>query len=429
MSLDVVKTAASNPARKADAPFRGWYILAVTVVTQIIAIGCTNYIYSLYMIPIGEEFGASRTVMGTGMALFLLAMGCCSPLVGKLVDKRSQRNLLVLGGVLMAVGFALMAAATALWQMAVVLVLFIAVGSSLIGHLTSATILTSWFDRYRGRAIGISAMGASLGGAVMTVVAASLIQNIGWRGSLLVIAAGIALFALLVVRFVVVDNPQRLKQYADGLLPEPGAAAAPAAGETGPVEFKVSALLRDGNFWRIALCTALVMFAGVLLSVHFVPYAAEQGIDTTAAAFVLSLFAMTGMVGKVFFGYMTDLFNAARVFCAVALVDAGAWALLLSQTSYPVFLVGVGIMGFGAGGAAPVMTSLISRCFGRRVFGRVMGCIGVLLLALIALPGPIGGLVYDLTGDYRMVFSLTFWVFPLAAVIAWFIRVPAVAPR
>lgn len=424
MSLEAIEKTAAAPVAGARAPFRGWYILAVTVLTQAITIGCTNYIYSLYMLPIGTEFGASRMSMGSGMAIFLLAMGVYSPLLGRLMDKGNKRNIMVIGGLLMATGFVLLSLATALWQMAVVLVVFIASGSGMMGALASSTIVANWFERYRGRALGISLMGTSLGGAVMPVLAAPMIEALGWRHSLLVFAAGIAVIAVGVVRLVVVNAPRDINQYPDGVVPTEAERKQTVAAARVD-NFKLIELLKNPNFWRITACTSLVMFAGVLLSVHFVPYAAELGIDTGAASLVLALFAMTGMCGKVFFGYLTDIFHAGRVFCIVALVDASAWGLLLLDNTYTVFLIGVGIMGFGVGGAAPVMNAVIAKCFGAQVFGRVMGFIGVILLALIALPGPLGGFVHDLTGSYRLIFALTFWVFPLAALIAWFIRLPA----
>jgi MFS family permease len=424
MSLEAVeKNTITNPSTS-KAPFRGWYILAVTVITQAITIGCTNYIYSLYTLPISQEFGASRMSMGSGMAIFLLAMGVYSPILGRIMDKGNKRNIMMYGGLLMAIGFALLSAATALWQMAIVLVLFIASGSGMMGSLASSTVVANWFERYRGRALGISLMGTSLGGAVIPLAAAPLIKMLGWRSSLLVIAAAIAIFAVLVVRLVIINAPKDIGQYPDGVKPSEEKAKAAAAIEQAAAVFSLPKLLRDPNFWRIAGCTALVMFAGVLLSTHFVPYAAELGIDSTAAALVLALFAMTGMVGKVFFGYLTDIVHAGRVFCVVALVDASAWALLLSNPDYSIFLVGVGIMGFGVGGAAPVMNAVIAKCFGPQVFGRVMGFVGVILLLLIAIPGPLGGFIYDKTGSYHLVFSYTFWVFPLAALVAWFIRIP-----
>lgn len=414
---------------KTRAAFRGWYILAVTVFTQAITIGCTNYIYSLYTLPISEEFGASRMSLGTGMAIYLLAMGVYSPILGRIVDKSDKRNIMVLGGLLMAAGFGLLAAAAALWQMALVVAFFIASGSSMMGALASSTVLANWFDRYRGRALGISAMGTSLGGVVMPLIAAPLIDVIGWRGSLLVIAVGIALFAVLVVRFVIINSPEDVNQYPDGVPPLPEEHKAAAEKAATPDDFSLLKLLKNPNFWYISLCASLVLFAGVLLSVHFIPYAAELGISATRAAFVLSLFAITGVFGKLFFGYMTDVYHAGRVFALVALIEGGAWALLLSGVSYSVFLVGVGIMGFGAGGATPTMASLMARCFGPKVFGRVMGFVGVILLLLIAIPGPLGGYVYDLTGSYHRIFSFSFWLFPTAMVIALLIRLPAGSGR
>lgn len=424
MLSELTARNSAVPARR--GPFRGWYILAVTVLTQALTIGCTNYIYSLFMIPIGEEFGASRMSMGSGMALFLLAMGAYSPLLGRWVDKGNKRDIMVIGGLLMAIGFALLSRATALWQMAIVLVLFIASGSSMMGALASSTIIANWFERYRGRALGISLMGTSLGGVIMPVITARLIEYIGWRDSLLSIGAGIALIALFVVRPVIVNAPRDINQHPDGVIPRGGETAVErtVSHTATPDTFSLGKLLRDPNFWRISACASLVMFAGVLLSVHFIPYASELGIDAASASFVLALFAITGVGGKVFFGYLTDLFHAGRVFCIVAFLDGAAWALLLSDTSYAVFLIGVGMMGFGAGGAAPVMNAAIAKCFGPQVFGRVMGFIGVLLLALIAIPGPLGGFIHDRTGSYHLIFQLTFWVFPLAGLIAWFIRLP-----
>lgn len=81
-------------------------------------------------------------------------------------------------------------------------------------------------------------------------------------------------------------------------------------------------------------------------------------------------------------------------------------------------------MGFGVGGAAPVMSAVIAKSFGPKVFGRVMGVLGIILLLFIAIPPPLGGWMHDLTQSYELIFRLTFFVFPLAALIAWFIKIP-----
>jgi hypothetical protein len=70
------------------------------------------------------------------------------------------------------------------------------------------------------------------------------------------------------------------------------------------------------------------------------------------------------------------------------------------------------------------MTALMAKCFGPQYLGRVMGFVGVLLLLLIALPGPLGGYMHDKTGSYHLIFSLSFWLFPMAALMACFIRIP-----
>ncbi len=407
--------------------FRGWNILAVTVLTQALALGGTTYVFSLYIIPVTEEFKASRFSMGIGMAIFLFAMAAYSPVVGRLLDKGNKRNIMALGCVLIAVGFALMSQATAIWQLGVLIALFVASGACMMGSLPSATLVANWFSKYRGRAMGITAMGTSLGGFIMPLVVAPLIDSLGWRGSFICVALAMLLIALPAVWLVVVNVPADLKQYPDGRQIHDDVVEVVVA-EQAEDDFRLMDLLKKLNFWSINLSIALPMFAGVLLSVHLVPFAAEMGISAVQAAYVLSIFAAAGIVGKLIFGFMIDSLHTRNVLWLVLVIEGVGWLTFMDSFSYSQFLLGVSIMGFGAGGGLPIMNSLIAECFGISIYGRIMGIAGVLMMSLIALPGPLGGWVYDQTNSYLLVYELTFWVFPAAILVAFFIRVPKIQP-
>jgi sugar phosphate permease len=374
--------------------------------------------------------------MNIGLALtvlYLVSAGI-APVLGYWLDKGSIRNIMALGGLFMASGLALLGSATALWQMMVVVVFLISLGFSMLGHLPSSKVVTNWFLRKRGRALGFSAVGTSLGGFVLPPVTAVLILEVGWRGSLWALGAGVALLIIPSVWLVIVNRPEDVGQTPDGpRLAEPDGSGDAEAGEAeGMVaeaaHVSIGAVLRNRNFWGIGICVAFLVVSGTMFLVHWPAHAKEVGIEATTAALILSCYAGAGMVGKVIYGMLADRFDKRLLFWSVAAVKGGAFVAFLSTPNVSMLLVVTIFFGLGAGGTMPVWNSLVGHCFGRQAFGRVMGLMGMILLPFLMFPAPLGGYIFDQTGSYVLVFQLTTASFPLAALAAGLIRVPEREP-
>lgn len=421
--------AVSQRTHAADSRlFYGWRIVGTTILAQLIAVGCTSYIFGIYVPPIAAEFDASRLVVTSGMAILLLSTTLIAPLLGHWLDQHSIRNAMSLGALLLGLGFAGLSQATAVAQMAVILVFFLGLGSALLGHLPSSKLVTNWFTARRGRALGVSTLGTSLGGFVLPPAAAWLILNIGWRGSFLCLALLILTVVLPCIYLTVVNRPHDM-----GLRPDGATDAARAAGDTDvaavPIqEMAIGTMLANRNFWGIGLCVGCVASASAVLLTHFAAYATEFDITLAGAAMVISCYSVAGMAGKLGFGYLADSCDK-RLLMRIAIVwNCLFWMIFLSPHNLPAMMFGGAVVGLGAGATMPLWNALVASCFGPRVFARAMGYMGLLVLPLIIIPMPAGGFIYDNTGSYLLVFQLALLLFPLAFLATFFIRIPEREP-
>ena len=147
--------------------FFGWYVVGGTFVAQLFLIGFFTYAVSLLTTPIQAEFSVGlEAVMRSMMAGTLFGM-VAMPLAGILIDKYSTRWIMALGAVIFAVGLYFLSTVTSINQYIVIFGLTMALGNALVGSQSSTTTISRWFTTRRGRALGISALGTSVGGVIV----------------------------------------------------------------------------------------------------------------------------------------------------------------------------------------------------------------------------------------------------------------------
>jgi MFS family permease len=408
--------------------FYGWHIVGVSVVAQAFAIGLTTYVFGLFQKPVAAEFGASFQQVGLGMTLFTAGGSIFSPLLGVALDRYSIRGLMAAGGGLMAVGFGLMSIAPALGMLGLLFGGLVSLGMLALGTNGCSKVVANWFIQYRGRALGISAAGTSVGGLLAPPVMAVAIDTYGWRTALICAACAIALVAVPLVWLVIVNRPEDLGLAADGndrrLAPE----LRPAVGVSVATDWTFGALLRERNFWVITLsvgmCFAVV--SSVLVNLH--PYATDLGIGSRPAALLLSLVSIAGIGGKLLFGVVADRFDTRHAMWLAVGGVALFVGLLLLHPSYAVLAAGSLIGGLALGGLLPVWGALIGRCYGRHAFGRVMGLMNPAMGPLLWSVFPFTGWVRDRTGNYDLALVVFLGAMALAAGVLALLRPPPHEP-
>lgn len=403
--------------------YAGWWVLSATFVCAMLVIGSTNYAFQLFVVPVEKEFGLSRAAVNQGLSLFMVGCALWSPIAGRVLDRLPAPIVMASGGMLLAVGMGLIASTSSLWLIGGALAGPMALGAMCAGGLANTTVVSRWFRRRRGRALGIATVSSGVGGFVMIQWITFLIARHGWRGALVwtgaTLALGIALLALLLIR----SRP------SDAALEEAGELV-DAAGDAHSAErtWTPKQLLGQRNFWCIAFGTGLLMASDGAFLASQKPYLLELGIEDQAASFLAACQAISAVAGKIGIGLAADRVDLRRLFGVVALCHVLLMLILIAQPSYAVLLATMALFGVGVGGVYPLLATLTAAAFGSSSFGLVAGS-----MQLALLPVSIGlitfiGASHDRTGSYTFAFQVFIGIVLLASLLVAQIRLPR-APR
>lgn len=396
--------------------YYGWLIVAGAFIAQFFVTGFFTYGFPLMVIPVEAEFGASRTEVmygitwATGLGLLV------SPLVGMLADKWSIRGLMVLGSAALGVGLILLSNSDTILQFSVLFAVFICLANSLLGPLTGSTVVARWFSTSRGRALGITAVGTSLGGMVIPYLVDRGIAQLGWRE--MVFYFGITVLLLLLPYLYLTMRNFPADKGLAGESNISGTSADVSSDELlvdGP-DLTIKQILKVPAFWIIGLALGLLFMSqtGVLTNIGAYMQGAGVGDKTKTLIFTL---AGMGLIGKLLFGYAADRINLKYgLWAAISLAAIGV-SILASEPSYPSMLIAALFLGLATGGMLPVWGAMIAVVFGMRSYGRAMGAM-MPVIALFVMPGPIlGAKLFDIYGNYNNSFYLFISVLVLSFIL------------
>ncbi len=376
--------------------FYGWLLVGVAFLVLMVSSGSIMYSYSVVAVPLGAAFEASRMTMMLGITGMTLAGGLLSPFMGGLIDRGSLRLMMFLGAVGLASGYLLLSFTTASWQVPIVYAALMMLGINLLGPLTTSTLLARWFSRRRGMALGIAAVGTSVGGFVFPPLVQWLIDSFEWRSALRILGLGSLLLTLPAV-WLVANRPADRGLHPDGDAP-------PASSGPLPPPLSTAALLRERNFWLVAISISLLFGVYSALLANLVPFALDAGSSADRAAFLISAMALAGIAGKLGFGAIADRVDLrAGLAASMALVITGVLFYIVGG-SYSMLLLGSISLGLAAGGMLPVWGALLAVLFGAVNYGRVMGMMNPVIMPMTLLGPPLAGLVHDATGSYTGAF-------------------------
>ncbi|MBJ19583.1 MAG: hypothetical protein CL933_09195 [Deltaproteobacteria bacterium] len=406
--------------------FYGWRIVGVAAASQALAVGTTFFSYGVFVKPLAEEFDAPRLVVVLGLTLLMLVQGIVSPFLGRAMDDWSVRGVMTLGALLCAVGFLGLSLATSLWQIGVLFGSLIAVGSHMFGPLATSTLVANWFHRKRGQALGITAVGASIGGLIFPVAATRLMEAIGWRGAAGSFAGLLVIFSVP-LWLLLVNRPEHLGLRPDGAEEDERGTGTQSVAAT-PAEVVAESLVQSRNFWAITAAVGLAFCSTSVVIAHLVPYATDLGFEPGRAALLMSAYAGAGALGRLLLGYLVDRVDKRVAAWIVFAVLSGAWTGLMWAESYSALMLASVGMGLGVGGIMPLWGALTGACFGRAVFGRAMGLMTPLMLPFNLAGAPIAAYAFDRTGSYSVVLSAFLITFILGGLVISLLRIPRIEP-
>jgi len=391
--------------------FYGWNIVGVGFFSQMFAVGLSSGSFSVFVLPLQEELNTSRFAINLVHSFLFLGMVILAPFVQFIISKTSLKSCLLIGIGSLCTGLVLMSFANNVNQVVLIYATLIAAGTTFAGTIPSSTLVVNWFSRLRGRAMGISTAGASMGSFLAPPVAAFLIVYAGWRDTYMALGVICAVILLPAIWLVIVARPEDVGLHADG-----DASAAEENSKSTDASLALSALeiLSHRAYWIVAILTGfgITIQKGVL--VNLVPLAVESGYQTMSGAYLVSALTACMIVGKIFIGAAADRVKSSLLFFVALFLCALGVGVIALSANYTMMLCGSILMGVGSGGFFPLLGIIIGENFPRAMFAKVMGLL-MPAIYLITIPGaPIAGYLYDQTGSY----SLALWVFAIGLLLA-----------
>jgi MFS family permease len=359
-------------------------------------------------------------------AVSQLVAGLSSPFVGALVDRLGPRRLLLLGAGLLVLGLVLSAAVTALWQIVVLYGVVMTVGANCLGLVVFVPLLSRHFVRNRGMAISIVQSANGLGRAVSAPLVQLGVSGIDWRPTYLVQAVLMAAVVLpLASLFRRADPVAPAKR--DGTVPGGNSAASgTAAPRPG---WSLGEAMRTPHFW---LLSAVYLFTGLgsfFVSLHQLAFAIDVGFDRIYAAGVLGMGALLAVFGTIVTGTLSDYvgrevsaimaygFSIVGVICALLITSPDQHLLLWLHACF---------FGLTWGARGPAITAKTADLFPGPQLGAILGVITIGSGLGAALGSWGAGWIFDVTGSYRVAFSMSIAAYLCGVVAFWALRRPPV---
>jgi len=408
------------PTHGSHRIFYGYYLVAVTFVLMALFNGCGVFVFSLFVKPLEASLGWGRGQVMAGFTIFYAMVGIASPLVGRFVDRHGVRPVIPIGALLMSLGFLLVS------RMSVLPLFYlgyaiVGTGAAAMGPVPCSAVMSNWFKRRRGTAIGLMSAGIGAGGMVMAPFIGFMLSQFDWRAAYLSMAILITAISVPLVLWTIRTRPAEMGLYPDGdAAPDASIEQSSLAAERQGLTLKQA--LSTPAFWLIGLAFFCSNFANMGTIQSSAPFLEDIGYPTSMAASALGAIGLGSGSGKILFGWLCDRIRASLA-CAIGIAMQLTAVLMLLATVRPdspiiVIWAYAILLGLGVGAWLPTLSMLASTSFGLLFYGAVFGALN-LCQSLGTAAGPlVAGTVHDVTGTY-------YWAFVTSAVLLA-VSIPAI---
>jgi MFS family permease len=357
--------------------YYGWWIVILLFYTLLHTAGNGFYGASVFMPRIVEDLGITVFAFTAAGVVWAIVFGLSSPLIGRWIQRYGARRVFILG--LCAAGPVGLAfsSVTEVWHLAVVNTAAGVTAAATI-LVPSQTVITNWFDKYRGRAMALAMMGIGAGGFLIPLLITWMVGNWGWRGA---VRIGVVLTYVIVLPPILIwlkNRPADVGQHVDGI--EPGTEEETTAGQM--LGVSAARAVRSPTFWLIMTVYLFQLFVQSGVQMHTQTFAEYQmGYSMNMAPLFFSFALAVTMPMRFFMGYLCDRIDpkyvmaAAGVFLAIGSTMLWLGMIRFGWVGYGPIIAFALIQGTAISGNAIGLPILVGRCFGAREFSKIIGLV------------------------------------------------------
>ena len=398
-------------ARKITRPwvYYGWVIVG-TSFTAMAFHQTARFSFSIFQVPLIQEFGWGRGALGGAYALMLGSYALLSPIAGNLFDKKGARAVMPWGSVFVGVGFTLAYFISDLWHVYLVPCLFVGIGMALSGFAMHSALMPRWFQKKRGLATGLALSGSGTGILLFIPLIEWLISSQGWRLTYLIFGLAILCIVVPLTALLLRREPEEVGQYLDGESEPPAHSLSRASEKShSPPLLKVfRQVCRKKNFWTLLI---VVFFMGLnnnsILS-QLQLFLVDAEYSTALAAFFFGMLGAIRMLATFSMGWLSDIIGRQRAQALSSLMTICGIVILLSiphiSSKFLMGWVFIFVYGMGLGGMSVCYSSMSADAFKGPSFGATIGLLEIFFGLGGFIGPPLAGFIFDYTGSYMIPF-------------------------
>ena len=361
-----------------------------------------NSTVNLFVVPVSEELGVSRSVYSLSFAVSSGAMVALSFFYGKIYKRFGARKIILLTGVFALAACFVSAKAdhiAVIYLGALLRGIVLGLGSTAI----VGNVLFNWFNQYRGLVMGITFSAVGFGGAALMPVFTYWVAgtNVGWRDAYLYIG-GIVFVSCIIAGLLIKGSPEEVDAIPFG---EDITNRMDDKAKESNSGASLKTILKSAPFIASAVIVLLVNFSLYSTYAHLQAYLDMKNCDLAIIASALSILAFAVGGAKLVYGFVSDKFGMRVTALMAASFHVLSLALLLFGKTNIIFLLGCIVLGFGIG-ALQLSVSLFAGIFGKEHYSFIVGIFSAELGLAWGIGPWLTGLYYDLFGNYQGIFSL-----------------------
>ena len=379
--------------------FYGYIIVAAALLIIILDYGA-RLSFGVFFKPMLHEFDWTRSLTSGAFTISMLFQGLGSIYMGRLNDKLGPRFVMTICGVFLGVGFLLMSQVGGVWQ----LYLFygVIIGTGMGGAFVALlSTVARWFVKRRGMMTGIVIAGVGLGQFIVSPVANWLISIYDWRMSYIIIGSVVLIIGVLAAQILRRD-PTKM-----GLVPHGEQKVGEKRLASGEEGFSLVEAIHTRQFWMVIVIFFCLGYCVFTVNVHLVPNITDLGISATTAANILAVAGALTAIGCIVLGGIADRIGNRQV-CVISfiLITTSVFCLVAIKEVWMFYPYAI-IYGLGAGGGAPVESTLTAELFGMKSHGAIFGVVSFSFTIGGAVGPFLTGYAFDVTGNYQVAFLIT----------------------
>jgi MFS family permease len=369
---------------------------------MMLSAGSAFYAFGLFIIPFEESFGWQRSEISGAIGIHFLAAAICGPIAGKLMDNYSNKIIIITGLCISSASYLILP------QIFVLVHLYVlwgalGVGNAFAGVVPVGVLVSRYFNKNRGVAMGIAMSGIAFGGLVMTPILGYAIQQINWGPTAIILGLTLLILPVPFVYLIIKDEPIKAEKGSDQ--------------KPRTIIERIPRAMKTPSYWLAGSAFLLASAATVGVIQHQASFLRDYAMSPTIAALGVGITAGIGGIGKLAFGYISDRVPVRYASLLSFGSNTIALTLLLTSQSTTALWIYVVFFGLGMGAIVVLVPLIVGELFGDESFGTVYGSISMVQGLGLALGPWAVGIIFDLYDSYIFAFQSAIGMYIIATIM------------